>query len=451
MDALKGLLIFYAAIMGFNVLFSAVLWYQYSHRHYRTQFFVWLGYSFGFVIQGMASSGTYLEKVLAFCAGCVGFFMGGELLAALLSIPFFWRRMISVYLSGVGLTLLFAFLNAPVWLMALPGLIGSTFPMLYTSLYAFIYRRKQLTAASGLYAACLLMAGLHGVDYAYAIDKPEYHFLGFTIALVAASGLATFSTAAIVESLTADSIRARFEVAYGAALASAARLSALGEMAGGIAHEINTPLAVIAMKSRHVQRFVETRLPDEKQIVKFSQDIQDTALRIAAIIKGLRSFSRDVAQEPTEDCPIWRIVEDTLVLCREKLHSERIQMEDLASRLDAKAKCRPTQVAQVLLNLLNNARDAVEGREHPWIRIESKVTERGWVDISVEDSGAGIPADQRDKLFQPFFTTKPIGAGMGLGLSLSLGLIESQGGKLFLDERAHHTRFVIRLPEAKTA
>jgi signal transduction histidine kinase len=109
--------------------------------------------------------------------------------------------------------------------------------------------------------------------------------------------------------------------------------------------------------------------------------------------------------------------------------------------------CRPTEISQVLLNLLNNAVDAVQPLAEKWVELQVRSAGKD-VEISVMDSGKGIPEKIRDKVGQPFFTTKVVGHGTGLGLSISRGIVEAHGGHLNLDTQCEHTRFVVTLPKA---
>ena len=112
-------------------------------------------------------------------------------------------------------------------------------------------------------------------------------------------------------------------------------------------------------------------------------------------------------------------------------------------------ECRPSQISQALLNLLNNSFDAVANLSHAWVRLD--VVERdGSVELSVTDSGKGIAPELREKILQPFFTTKELGQGVGLGLSISNGLIESHRGMLRMDTRSSNTRFVVTLPSKQS-
>jgi len=100
----------------------------------------------------------------------------------------------------------------------------------------------------------------------------------------------------------------------------------------------------------------------------------------------------------------------------------------------------------VILNLLFNAFDAIEGTPNAFVEITSALTLKDTIEISVKDSGNGIPTDIAKKIMQPFFTTKEIGKGTGLGLSVSMGIMESHHGKLMLDQECQNTRFILKLP-----
>jgi len=105
---------------------------------------------------------------------------------------------------------------------------------------------------------------------------------------------------------------------------------------------------------------------------------------------------------------------------------------------------RIVQISQVLINLLNNAFAAVQGTEEPWVKISIKHSD-GLISIYIDDSGRSINSHIKEKLFQPFFSTKVVGEGMGLGLSTSKGIIEDHGGRIYFDDTQGHTRFVIEL------
>ena len=229
-------------------------------------------------------------------------------------------------------------------------------------------------------------------------------------------------------------------------LAQTARMSALGEMASGIAHEINSPLGIITIHAHQLERLLKRDALTPEVLVQESRLIATTAKRIGEIIKGLRAFAREGEKDPFERVFVAGIIREALVLCqtRFKNHDVALRMSDI--REDLAIECRSVQIGQVILNLLLNAFDATEQAAQKWVRICLEDAD-SYVRVVVEDSGPGIAAEVQGKIMQPFFTTKEVGRGTGLGLSISKGIVESHAGKLEFDGTGAHTRFVVTLPK----
>jgi signal transduction histidine kinase len=243
--------------------------------------------------------------------------------------------------------------------------------------------------------------------------------------------------ARLVEARTAELERAR------ARNVQAAKMSALGEMAGGIAHEINNPVAIITAKSAQMRDQIDRGALSDEQIKHGLTRIENTAMRVAEIVRGLRTFSRTGDQDPLLRTRLRAVVEETLSFCREKLRNDGIEL--LIDVDDLEVDCRATQISQVLLNLIVNSQDAVRELSEKWILIEVK-RHGDTARVRVTDSGQGIAPQVIDKLMTPFFTTKDIGKGTGLGLSISRGIIEDHRGQLYYDGEFARTTFVFELP-----
>jgi len=230
----------------------------------------------------------------------------------------------------------------------------------------------------------------------------------------------------------------------------ASKMSALGEMASGVAHEINNPLAVIHGTAEILLEEATKGRLDLAEVRRAAEKIESTAMRIHQIVSGLRSFARDGSGDSFMTVSLRTIVDDTLSFCKERFknHAIRLEVDSISPKLTI--DCRPTQISQVLLNLLNNAHDAVESLESRWVRIGFTEQEQR-VRLTITDSGKGIPAEIQDKILQPFFTTKPEGQGTGLGLSISKGIVETHSGTLSLDPNQPNTCFVVELPKRRVA
>lgn len=226
---------------------------------------------------------------------------------------------------------------------------------------------------------------------------------------------------------------------------ASARLASLGEMAAGIAHEINNPLAIISGHVGVLRKTLSQKgLSGDSELQRKVDSIESVVQRIAKIVRGLRTYSRESEASGDEWVSIESLVDDTLAFCHERFKLEGVELSAVLEP-QLKIKARSYQISQVLLNLLNNALDAVQSSKLKKVVIEAHRNKDG-VEISVSDTGPGVPYNMRAKIMEPFFTTKEVGQGVGLGLSISQGIIQSHNGKLYLDERSAKTRFVIWLP-----
>ena len=227
-------------------------------------------------------------------------------------------------------------------------------------------------------------------------------------------------------------------------IVSSARLSSLGEMAGAIAHEINNPLAIIQARADSLKRRIASNAIDLISISEGLGKIEETCERIVKIIKGLRTFSRNSEKDPFHLVALDEVLGDALSLVSQKVAYNSIELR-INKDDGVFVNGRASQLGQVLMNLLNNAFDAVENLNEKWITVEIKKLKNKAV-IHVIDSGSGIPTSVQSKMFEPFFTTKDIGKGTGLGLSISKGIIEEHHGTLKIDTESPNTCFVIELP-----
>ena len=233
------------------------------------------------------------------------------------------------------------------------------------------------------------------------------------------------------------------------ALANSMKLAALGEMAGGISHEINNPLAIIrAIIDSLLVVLRKGEGVDEAELKSKLVKVCDTIARISRIIDGLRLYSRESEQVTKRSVRLNKIVRDTLALCSEKLKKRGIQLEvDIED--DVFISANKAQISQVILNLITNSSEAIADSEERWIRIQSESSEKS-VELRIVDSGPGIDKSISDKIMMPLFSTKADGKGTGLGLSVSKGILESHGGALEYCSDFVNTTFLLKFPKLAT-
>ncbi|MFM1654851.1 sensor histidine kinase [Brevibacillus sp. B_LB10_24] len=236
------------------------------------------------------------------------------------------------------------------------------------------------------------------------------------------------------------------KVGLEAQLVQSAKMAAIGEMAAGIAHELNSPLTAILGNAQLLMREAASG-----PLHPLMKDIYQCGVRCKKIIQNLLTFSRQ--EEYAFEClALNDLIDDVLGLIGYQLAVSGIEIQQKRSSSTLSFHGSRHQIEQVLINLLLNARDALNGREHPQIIIETFLLEEeaAWVGLSIRDNGAGIQPEHLPQIFQPFFTTKESAKGTGLGLSVSLGITESHGGRLFAEsERNRYSKFTLLLPFKK--
>ena len=228
-------------------------------------------------------------------------------------------------------------------------------------------------------------------------------------------------------------------------LIATSKLSAIGEMASAITHEINNPLGVIMGRCEMIKSLLERENLDKANISRLIDTIDVTAKRIEKIVKSMRTLSHSGHDDPFYKTPITVIIDGLIDLFSEKFQSHGIQLTTNDYDKSIAFECRSHEILQVLVNLMNNSFDAISEKEKKWLRIDVKQKGSN-LEISVTDSGSGIPQAILEKLFMPFFSTKKVQYGTGLGLSISRSLIQRHHGKLDYDQQSAFTRFVMTLP-----
>jgi two-component system NtrC family sensor kinase len=227
------------------------------------------------------------------------------------------------------------------------------------------------------------------------------------------------------------------------------RIEALAQMAGGLAHEISNPLGIIHARASDLAEMAEEAQSLPADLVNATcESIVKTSDRAIRILRGLRMFAREGAQDPMERTAVAGLIEQTVDLVQVRYTTNQIAL-DVDPIAVPDILCREVQIGQILLNLLNNAFDAIDGAatKERWVRIRTTHT-AGYVQIDVIDSGPGVAPEHREHLMQPFYTTKPVGAGLGVGLSLSRTIAQDHNGTLELADVEGHTCFRLTLPSS---
>ncbi len=229
-------------------------------------------------------------------------------------------------------------------------------------------------------------------------------------------------------------------------LIQSAKFAALGEMAGGVAHEINNPLTVISGKAYKLIKMAKKNELDVEVIKENAAAIENIVKHISKITLGLLTYSRGTEDENLGTEEIEKIIEQATILCAEKFRNNGVELIIIRNYQNSTLYCSSVQISQVLLNLLNNAFDAVKELKEKWVKIEISEDSKKYI-FKISNSGPMIPEHIQEKIMQPFFTTKKIGEGTGLGLSVSRGIVEKHNGDFYLAKNVKETTFVVALPK----
>jgi len=217
---------------------------------------------------------------------------------------------------------------------------------------------------------------------------------------------------------------------WSADLAHAARLSTIGELTSGIAHEVNQPLTAIVSFAEACLRMLRSGKADSQKLEDALGQIAVQGQRAGHIIRHLRQLARKGESERVQ-IDLGHLVRDVLGLFSNELHASGIALHLMLDESGPAVKCDRIQIEQVVLNLVRNAMDVLEegpaeGRE---LTIRTRADSGGTIELTVEDTGEGLGADGGERIFELFFTTKA--DGLGMGLSISRTIIEDHGGRLW--------------------
>ena len=232
-------------------------------------------------------------------------------------------------------------------------------------------------------------------------------------------------------------------------LIQASKLATLGEMAAGIAHELNQPLNVIKIGSDFLKEVVRggKKIRDE-ELDTVTQEISSQVDRASGIIKHMRDFARIADTKPGK-ADINKPIRDVFKIIGEQLRLRQIELELHLDENLPPIMADSNRLEQVFINLVTNARNAMEDKMSgptKLLKIRSFIN-NGDVTVTVSDTGIGIPEDIIDRIFDPFFTTKEVGKGTGLGLSISYGIVKDYGGTIRVEsEVGTGTTFELRFP-----
>lgn len=226
-------------------------------------------------------------------------------------------------------------------------------------------------------------------------------------------------------------------------VANREKLVAMGQLAAGVAHELNTPLGSILGYSQ----LIEAQSDKSEKIAHYAHIVSSETKRCSRIVQDLLNYARTerCSGETCDIKQLLRDVIDTFINCRIRRYGIDVVMQLPDEPMITEGDCGQLDI--VVSNLLQNAIQALDGVRDPVITVRARMEDSRYVYIYIEDNGPGVPVEHRSRIFDPFFTTKEVGSGTGLGLSISQAMLAKIGANIRYDaEYTQGARFVVTLP-----
>lgn len=444
----------YYLIIIFNIFISGLLWRNIRHRLFFDLFVLWICILLTVVLQGVFFSDiSKLHATVVFTlSGTISFIAYSRVLINIVDRDVPWRVFLYIYGAAYLPYAILKQMTTNLSIYYFPLYFASALPLLYSSLLVLLGRSRTYSFCEKALAFVMLLLGVHALDFIFVWDIPSFAPYGFAIGSVLTVCVSVLSLASMMEVVTQENTKIKTELELQSVLCNAARMSTLGSMAFGMAHEINNPLTIIQFNSEFIRDVMEkcphaNKRNKAKMETKFHEIYQSVA-RIKNILRMLSNFTKEAERLPQKRIKISELVDETIVLCQAQFSPTEIVLE--TERLvpdDAEVLTCGSSISQALMALLVNAYEELREANVSHKEIEVLLFQEGDdIVISVSDNGRGIAPEIRRKLFEPFTTTKIASKHPGLSLSIAKRAVENLGGTLQLEGSGGKTKFCIRFP-----
>ncbi len=452
-ELVEKILLFYLGLAVLNFLISALQGFLDKNKCQKTLAIYWLSIGLSVVFNSLFQNNG-LNLVIA--CSCGTFFSQsilGSFFAQTTNVKINYKLQFILLALMLVVTIILYKMDLPFEIYSLPAMIAAVAPVIFAAYFVLKGKIRPLTTTQKMFMVITLTMTLHYLDWSYFRPRPELFIIGMTIAFliyhvqsIILPMMANEYTLLMRNEELEEEVKLRVDqlAEKKRQLWEENKFASLGRMAGGVAHEINNPLSIISLQADNLQYLAENETLKRIDVIEGAEKIQEVVERISKITTALRKVARDQKYTVKTDIDLRIIINETADLCRDKMKTLNIQFHCSVPQKPIMVSCNAVEISQVLLNLLNNAAEAVENLEKRIIQLSLSRHDH-LAEVRVQDSGT-ISENVASKVTEPFFTTKPIGKGTGLGLSISKSIIENHAGTLYLDKNHTNTCFVFLLP-----
>jgi len=451
----------YLGISFLNILVASIQYYNDKNSVQKTIILYWLGSTISAIMHGFFPDNDMKLATVSMFGTFVSTYFLGSFFAQLHDVKISLKKMFGFFTIGYLITFVLSRTGINFSWYAFPGLVGCVAP-LPVHLIAVYRKNVKLTITQKIFFITAIVMSLHFLDWSFFKERPELFMPGFLIATVILFMLSILTPMLANEyslmkrnNQLEDEINKKVKqlTQIESKLWEANKLGSLGRMAGGVAHEMNTPLTAIRLTAESIASTLVSGNPNIEKSHAWAKKITVIVDRLSEITSKLRVYGNNIQTEAFADIFMSEVVELAVSPIKNKIDEKNINLSIELNDQNTQFKGQKTSLAEALTHLINNSIKANEFQEKPWIRIETKVVEQ-FLYIYIKDGGEGVPVEIRSKIFDPFFTTHDIGAGTGLGLSVSLGIVNQHHGEIILQSskpESSETCFLVKIPIERLA
>jgi len=458
MIPIKMVVWIYLGMVFTNLVIASLQFYFQRNPIHKRVFLYWAFNILGFVANSFVKEPGVLMISMASFGIAVGQVVIGMVFAEVRGTTVRLWPVIPVYFVSLGTAILLLHIGVPFDFAVLPGVFGCVFPFFYYWVAAARSNRAKTTFLQRSFLVTTTVLSLHQFDWGFVVMHSEAILPGFMVAF------ALFHILSILMPMMANEMdfsrrleRLEDQVEKKAGELSLARIrlsesnkmASLGRLAGGMAHEINNPLAIIRGSADLLEIQSELGSADSEAIADAIRNIRGGSGRISGITGILRTFAKEGLGAGKTTVAPRTLVEEVIRSCGERLRHTGITLAFEADGISSRIYGNAFEISHAIREVLENAMDAIE--KIPVKLIQVRLSEwPGILQVHIEDSGRLDPSVS-EKIMDPFFTTKAPGKGAGLGLSLARAIVEHAGGRLFLDPSSPRTLFILEFPSQGSA